>query len=190
MNEETACWLPGRTGMHFVGGWSLMRRRRKEIEGYAATAICCWNFLSGTAGRFNGRPARDGSRSPRRARTGSAARLGVEERRFDEHRSGATRRTMLSGRGDGHNEEHPRVWLDPVVPAAFLDDRSSFGRPCRAVDRISCACGGTRVEQRTSCCYLVRNVYFISSYGCYRAFYFSFCKSTFLVRNAAGIVFL
>ena len=55
--------------------------------------------LSGTAGRFNGRPARDGSRSPRRARTGSAARLGVEERRFDEHRSGATRRTMLSGRG-------------------------------------------------------------------------------------------
>lgn len=144
MNEETACWLPGRTGMHFVGGWSLTRRRRKEIEGYAATAICCWNFLSGTAGRFNGRPARDGSRSPRRARTGSAARLGVEERRFDEHRSGATRRTMLSGRGDGHNEEHPRVWLDPVVPAAFLDDRSSFGRPCRAVDRISCACGGTR----------------------------------------------
>jgi len=116
--------------------------------------------------------------------------LGVEERWFDEHRSGATRRTMLSGRGDGHNEEHPRVWLDPVVPAAFLDDRSSFGRPCRAVDRISCACGGTRVEQRTSCCYLVRNVYFIFSYGCYRAFYFSFCKSTFLVRNAAGIVFL
>ena len=150
---------------------------------------CLCNLTSATVPAFQELPA--GSTGVRREMVRGALaelELGVEERRFDEHRSGATRRTMLSGRG--HNEEHPRVWLDPVVPAAFLDDRSSFGRPCRAVDRISCACGGTRVEQRTSCCYLVRNVYFIFSYGCYRAFYFSFCKSTFLVRNAAGIVFL
>jgi len=31
--------------MHFVGGWSLTRRRRKEIEGYAATAISPANGL-------------------------------------------------------------------------------------------------------------------------------------------------
>jgi len=43
-NEETACWLAGRTGMHFVAGWSLTRRRKK-IEGYAATAISPANGL-------------------------------------------------------------------------------------------------------------------------------------------------